>query len=127
MPRFNESAAVRPVIMRFVEEDEVVVAEGRSNVILPHHPRGNVLNRSYLVVTTKRFLWVNVGASIKPTRVPFYEVPLTDIVGSHETRESGRAEIHVMTKGGETIRFGFSRPQARAAVVLRDLLHPTLD
>ena len=75
MPRFNESAAVRPVIMRFVEQDEVVVAEGRSNVILPHHPRGNVLNRSYLVVTTKRLLWVNVGASIKPTRFPSMRFP----------------------------------------------------
>ena len=85
-----------------------------------------MLDRCYLVVTGRRLLWLNVVAAREPSRSTVEELAFSDVTWASEDTVAHRAFIKVRMADGTIMGLGFSRPETKAAVALREQLRTFL-
>jgi uncharacterized RDD family membrane protein YckC len=109
----TESQRLHELMIPVVDDAETVRAEGRFH---PDHTG----NRSYIIITDRRILWRHVGAVWSETDFPLHQLEFQDVNEVRETSTGNRSFFEIRLGQPQARVFGFSRPDAAAAVALRE-------
>lgn len=112
--RATESQRLHDLLFPLVVSPEAIVAEGRAQT-------DEMRNRAFLIVTDKRILWRDVGASRMPNHHPLRELRFESVERVRERHDRGRSHIEIVVDGRREV-FEFNRSDAAAANAIRHRL-----
>jgi len=116
MPK-TESQLMRESMQLALAAGETMVAESRARI-------NETGDRVLVIVTESRILWRGVAAIHNASAFPLQEISFASIIRAREWRSHGRAHIELTADVGRRVVFEFNRPDASAALAVRDRIDP---